>query len=45
VLRGLLAQRPELDIVRVQDVDLSGVSDPVVLTWAAEAGRILLTHD
>lgn len=45
VLRGLLAQRPDLDIVRVQDTELSGTSDPVVLAWAAREGRILLTHD
>ncbi|MBF2047510.1 MAG: hypothetical protein EDM05_030310 [Leptolyngbya sp. IPPAS B-1204] len=28
-----------------QDVDLSGVDDPTVLAWAAEEGRIVLTHD
>ncbi|MFE1748496.1 DUF5615 family PIN-like protein [Coleofasciculus sp. H7-2] len=33
------------DIVRVQDVGLSGVDDPTVLEWAAQEGRILLTHD
>ncbi len=45
ILRGLLVRRPDLDIVRVQDVELSGVPDPVVLAWAAHNGRILLTHD
>jgi len=45
ILRGLLRQLPELDIVRVQDVGLSGADDPDVLAWAAEEGRILLTHD
>ena len=44
-LRGLLRRRPELDIVRVQDVGLSGRSDADVLAWAAQEGRILLTHD
>ena len=45
VLRGLARQKHEVDIVRVQDVGLSGVDDPDVLMWAAQQGRILLTHD
>lgn len=45
IVRGLLRRRPDLDIVRVQDVGLSGASDPIVLEWAADHGRILLTHD
>jgi hypothetical protein len=45
VLRGLLRRLPELDIVRVQDVDLSGASDPVILDWAERENRIVLTHD
>lgn len=36
---------PGLDIVRVRDVGLSSVDDPRVLQWAAEEGRIVLTHD
>lgn len=31
--------------MRVQDVDLSGADDPTVLAWAAQEGRIVLTHD
>ena len=31
--------------MRVQDVGLSGADDPTVLRWAAQHGRILLTHD
>jgi len=42
---GLLARRPGLDLVRVQDVGLRGVKDPDLLAWAAANGRILLTHD
>jgi len=34
-----------LDIVRVQDVGLSGADDPTILEWAAQGGRVLLTHD
>ena len=45
ILRGALRRRPDLDIVRVQDVGLSGKSDPDVLEWAAGHGRVLLTHD
>ena len=45
ILRGLYRRRPELDIVRVQDVGLSATPDPDVLAWAAAEGRILLPHD
>lgn len=45
IVRGLLRRRPDLDIVRVQDVGLSQADDPTVLAWAAQEGRILLTHD
>lgn len=45
IIRGLLRQNPDIDIVRVQDIGLSGEDDPTVLAWAADEGRILLTHD
>jgi len=45
IVRGLLRRRPDIDIVRVQDVGLSGASDPIILEWAAEQQRLLLTHD
>lgn len=45
IVRGLLRRRPDLDIVRIQDVGLSGASDLAVLEWAAREGRVLLTHD
>jgi hypothetical protein len=38
-------RRPDLDIVRVQDVGLSSAADPEVLAWSAVEGRVLLTHD
>ena len=44
-VRGVLRRLPDLDIVRAQDVDLSGKHDTLVLEWAARAGRVLLTHD
>ena len=45
IIRGLLRRKPDLDIVRIQDVGLSGADDPMVLEWVAQKGRILLTHD
>ena len=45
IVRGLFRRSPEIDIVRVQDVGLLGKDDPTVLEWAAQEGRILLTHD
>jgi hypothetical protein len=45
ILRGLYRRRPDLDVVRVQDIGLSATPDPDVLAWAAAEGRILLTHD
>lgn len=44
IVRGVLRQSPDIDIVRVQDVDLSGADDPTVLAWAAQERRIVLTH-
>jgi len=45
LVRGLLRRHPGLDIIRVQDLAIAGADDPTVLAWAAQAGRILLTHD
>ncbi len=46
ILRGLFKHNPELDVIRVQDIiGLSGAKDPDLLEWAAQEGRILLTHD
>lgn len=45
IVRGMLRLCPDVDVVRVQDVGLSGADDPAVLEWAARTGRVLLTHD
>jgi hypothetical protein len=45
IVRGLLRRNSDIDIVRVQDIGLSGEDDPSVLAWAADEGRVLLTHD
>ena len=43
--RGLQRRISDLDVVRVQDTPLCGADDPPLLEWAAERGKILLTHD
>ena len=45
IVRRLLAANPTLDLIRVQDTEFEGASDPVILDWAAQQRRILLTHD
>src|SRR5687768_18151172 len=45
IVRGLLRRKSDLDIVRVQDAGLSGETDPIILEWCANTGRVLLTHD
>jgi hypothetical protein len=45
IVRVVRLRDPEIDVVCVQDVGLSGADDPSVLAWAAEQGRVLLTHD
>jgi hypothetical protein len=45
ITRGLRFRQPDMDIVRVQDVGLSGAHDRAVLEWAARETRVLLTHD
>lgn len=44
-LRGLIRRRPNIDLVRVQDVGLRRADDPTCLEWAATENRIVLTHD
>ena len=45
IVRGVLRQNPHVDIVRAQDVGWSEADDPTVLEWAAQQGRVVLTHD
>src|SRR5258708_6066167 len=45
ILKGLRRRLPHLDIVRVQDMGLSGKTDAELLDWAASQNRLLLTHD
>ncbi|SRR6185503_2213709 len=45
ILRGLMRRVPELDAVTAYDIGKSEAPDPELLAWAAEAGRVLVTHD
>lgn len=45
IVRGLVRRLPDLDIVSVQEVGLSGAADAEVLAWAALEQRVVLTHD
>ena len=45
ISRGLLRRRPGLDLVRIQEIGLSGIIDPELLAWAANERRVILTHD
>jgi predicted nuclease of predicted toxin-antitoxin system len=45
ILRGILRENPDFDVIRVQNTEIYEAEDPSVLAWAAKAGRILLTHD
>jgi hypothetical protein len=45
IVRGVLRRLPTFDVVRVQDVGLSGADDRAVLEWAARERRIVITHD
>src|SRR5436305_368734 len=45
VLRGLLLRRPDLDVVRAQDLEIAGADDSSLLVFAAGESRIVLTHD
>ncbi len=45
LVRGLLRQKPDLNILALRDTDLLGKDDPTILEWAASQGRIMLTQD
>src|SRR5699024_3427222 len=42
---GLRRRLEGIDIVRVQDAGLRTLGDPPILQWAADEGRILISHD
>jgi hypothetical protein len=45
LFRAIVRTLIDVDIVRVQDTELSGATDEVVLDWMANRQRVLLTHD
>jgi hypothetical protein len=45
IVAGLLRHMPDLDFVHIRAFGLAEASDPIVLEWAAQQGRVLLTHD
>lgn len=45
ILRGLIRRIPQLDAVTAFEIGMTRASDPQLLTWAEQAGRIIVTHD
>ena len=45
IINGLKIRNPSIDLVRVQDIGLANSPDSEILKWAADTGRIVLTHD
>ena len=45
IARGLLLRKSDLDLARVQDIGLRGADDEIILEWAEDHDRLLLTHD
>jgi predicted nuclease of predicted toxin-antitoxin system len=45
IVAGLRRRQPALDVVRVQDVGLAHTPDPVILEWAAQQGRVVVSVD
>ena len=45
IVKGLRRRKPDVDIVRAQDVGLRSRPDTDLLAWAALEGRILVSHD
>jgi hypothetical protein len=45
VLRGIGQANSEVDLIRVADVGLLRAHDPLILAWAANHARIVITHD
>lgn len=45
IVSGVVRQNPAIDFKRAEDVPLEGLADNLVLTIAAEQGRVLISHD
>ena len=45
IVRGLRLRLPQLDVVSVKHMGLAGSPDLLLLKWAAQNKRAMLTHD
>jgi predicted nuclease of predicted toxin-antitoxin system len=45
ILRGLKLKLPDVNYVVVQETELEGQRDPLLLEWAAKNQHIVVTHD
>ena len=45
IITQLRHRIPGLDLMSVRDVGLASTPDPFILEWAADYGRVVLTHD
>ena len=45
ILRALLRRIPQLDAVTAFEVGMREATDPQLLIWAAQEGRVIITHD
>ena len=45
IVAELRRRNPDIDIVTVQERNLRGQPDTVILEWAASEGRVLVTQD
>ena len=45
IVKATLRQEPSVDFLSAHVAGLAGLSDPEVLALAADAGRVLVTHD
>jgi predicted nuclease of predicted toxin-antitoxin system len=45
IVAGLRRRQPALDLVRVQDVGLAHTPDPLILDWAAQERRVVVSLD
>lgn len=45
IIDGLRLHHPELDVVRAVDVGLDELDDDELSAWAAENGRVMVSHD
>jgi len=45
IVRGFRRRQPNVDARTVRETGLEGAADPVVLEWAAENRRLIVSHD